>query len=386
MSEYQWIEFRAIEAPLDADAMEFMRTQSSRADIDQWRFTNEYHYGDFHGNAKEMLRRGYDLFVHYSNYGTRSLYLRFRDGFQFADLVQEYIDDEQICWYADSSGTGGILAIDPEGDASTFEEIWEPQTLASDFIPLWEMIYRGDMRPLYLAFLARCSWSARHETEEDSPMLEPPVPPGLKQSHQSLDRLCVYLELDSDLLDVASEESADLEDSSLNDQGLNDWIQSKDRDQLEAILHRILSEPKVEPQRTLREIERKRSPTIEPKIARRSLAEMWRKVEGIEKQREEALEAERALKLAEAERKAREQHERAIQAVKADPDRILRRIDQAVDKKNRSAYQEAAQNLKLLQEALGPMLARSKAEELKIQYPTRAALHSEIKKVLDLRQ
>ena len=80
MSEYKWIEFRAIESPLDADAVEFMNTQSSRAEIDQWRFANEYNFGSFRGDSREMLRRGYDLFVHYANFGCRSLYMRFGDG------------------------------------------------------------------------------------------------------------------------------------------------------------------------------------------------------------------------------------------------------------------------------------------------------------------
>ncbi|KLU07609.1 hypothetical protein RISK_000687 [Rhodopirellula islandica] len=41
MSEYQWIEFLAIESPLDSDAIGFMQAQSSRAEVDQWRFANE---------------------------------------------------------------------------------------------------------------------------------------------------------------------------------------------------------------------------------------------------------------------------------------------------------------------------------------------------------
>ena len=56
MSEYQFIHFMAIDRPLDDKQLDFMGRQSSRAEITQWSFTNEYNYGDFHGDAREMLR------------------------------------------------------------------------------------------------------------------------------------------------------------------------------------------------------------------------------------------------------------------------------------------------------------------------------------------
>ncbi|EMI25579.1 hypothetical protein [Rhodopirellula europaea] len=195
MSEYQWIEFLAIESPLDSDAIEFMQAQSSRAEVDRWRFTNEYNFGSFRGDWREMLRRGYDLHVHYSNFGNRSLCMRFPDGFEFSEQVDDYTDGEQIWWEGDETGTGGLLVIEPEGDAGTFEPIWEAESLASDFVALWHMILRGDMRPLYLAYLGLCCWDIvdrngeNGESEAYSGDEEPPVPPGLKQSHPSLDRL-----------------------------------------------------------------------------------------------------------------------------------------------------------------------------------------------------
>ncbi|KAA5538011.1 hypothetical protein FYK55_27730 [Roseiconus nitratireducens] len=73
MSEYQWIEFRAVDAPLDDAALDFMHEQSTRAQIDRWKFTNEYHFGEFRGDANEMMRRGYDVHVHYANYGVRRM-------------------------------------------------------------------------------------------------------------------------------------------------------------------------------------------------------------------------------------------------------------------------------------------------------------------------
>ena len=383
MSEYQWVEFRAIESPLDQDAVEFMHTQSSRAEIDQWRFANEYNFGDFHGDALQMLRRGYDLHMHYSNFGYRLLYFYFRDGFDYADLVEQYTDGDQICWQPDESGSGGVLMISPQGDAGTFDAIWDFKTLASDFIPLWEMIDRGDMRPLYIAYIALCSWFDPDDGDDDDDLLEPPVPAGLKQSHPGLDRLCTFLELDGDLLDLASEASAESQDESLDSKHIGEWLKSQNRDQLESILQRVLGNPQQEPQRLLREITCEMFSPNKPEESRRSLREMRRKADDVGIQRYEAHKAEEARKKTEAERIAREKHENQIQLIAKDPNPTLLRIDQAIEERKRPSYQRAASDLKLIQEALGPVFARAKAEELRNQYPSRSALHSEIRKALD---
>ena len=73
MSEHQIVIFRAIDRPVSDENLEYMKEQSSRADITPWSFENEYHYGDFRGDALEMLRRGYDLHLHYANFGIRKV-------------------------------------------------------------------------------------------------------------------------------------------------------------------------------------------------------------------------------------------------------------------------------------------------------------------------
>ena len=81
MSEYQYVAFRAIDKAVSEKNLAYMRRQSSRAEITPWSFENEYHYGDFHGNAVEMLRRGYDIHLHYANFGIRTLLVRLPSGF-----------------------------------------------------------------------------------------------------------------------------------------------------------------------------------------------------------------------------------------------------------------------------------------------------------------
>ena len=71
----------AIDCAVSEKNLAFMRRQFSRAEITPWSFENEYHYGDFHGNAVEMLRRGYDIHLHYANFGIRTLLVRLPSGF-----------------------------------------------------------------------------------------------------------------------------------------------------------------------------------------------------------------------------------------------------------------------------------------------------------------
>lgn len=73
MSEYQYIHFLAVDRPLGEKQLAYLERQSTRANVSRWEFKNEYHYGDFHGNANEMLRQGYDLHLHFANFGIRKL-------------------------------------------------------------------------------------------------------------------------------------------------------------------------------------------------------------------------------------------------------------------------------------------------------------------------
>ena len=55
MSEFQYVGFRAIDAPLSDDQLGYMERQSSRAEITRWSFDNTYHYGDFRGNELRSM-------------------------------------------------------------------------------------------------------------------------------------------------------------------------------------------------------------------------------------------------------------------------------------------------------------------------------------------
>jgi hypothetical protein len=114
MSEYQFVYFGAVDRPLDDEALEYMQQQSTRAEITRWEFRSEYHYGDFRGNSAEMLRRGFDVHLHFANFGMRKL--MFRLPFEFPGGVKSmkpYTAKREIVWHKDKSGEGGVLEFCP---------------------------------------------------------------------------------------------------------------------------------------------------------------------------------------------------------------------------------------------------------------------------------
>jgi hypothetical protein len=109
MSEYQYIAFRAIDAPVSEENLDYMQRQSTRADITAWSFGNEYHFGDFHGNAEEMLRRGYDFHLHFADFGIRRLMIRLPNGLPEVNAAKTYFEGNSLRYLKDKEGAGGIL-------------------------------------------------------------------------------------------------------------------------------------------------------------------------------------------------------------------------------------------------------------------------------------
>ncbi len=236
MSEYQWVHFLAVDQPLDDTQLEYMEQQSSRADVSRHEFTNEYHYGSFRGSAKEMLRHGYDVHLHFANYGVRRLMFRLSNGLPcdkktFAAYCPEY----GIAWHADKSGRGGILEIQPEGDDRFYEYLDDVQTAIQKIAPIRELLIRGDLRPLYIAWLATI-------LSFDDDECEPPVPAGLDDLPECLEAMAEFYEVSPDLITAAaqcSDPAPDPDDS--DDPTLQDWLAEQSVKELRELVQQLLS-------------------------------------------------------------------------------------------------------------------------------------------------
>ena len=210
MSEYQYYEFLTIDRPLDDQQQAEVRALSTRADITATSFTSEYHGGDFQGDPGKMMELYYDAHLYFANWGTRQLMLRLpRTQLSFEVAEQYCIDPNVVAW---ASGEHVILDLtsedaDEDGHADGHQD-------AQDTLPalagLRAELAAGDLRPLYLAWLAAYGIWERDEDafdDEDEEELEPPVPTGLTALTAPQRALASFLRLDDDLLAVAAQAS-----------------------------------------------------------------------------------------------------------------------------------------------------------------------------------
>ncbi|MGH3158443.1 MAG: hypothetical protein ACRDNF_17980 [Streptosporangiaceae bacterium] len=164
MSEYQYYEFLAIDRPLhDAEQAE-VRSLSTRARITATGFVNEYHSGDFKGSSSRLMERYYDAHLYVTNWGTHQVMLRLPCDLLEPGVVEDYrVDDQLSPWVADEFI---VLDFISEDDAGEFAFDYDAEALLSAIVGVRAELAAGDLRPLYLAWLA--AYGAWNETRTSS--------------------------------------------------------------------------------------------------------------------------------------------------------------------------------------------------------------------------
>ena len=232
MSECQYYDFAALDRPLTRTEMAELRAVSSRAVITPASFTNHYEWGDLKADPANWMQRYFDAFVHTASWCACRLSLRLpKAAFRRAELQP----------FANRS----TLSVQP-GDAHwilnwTLDESEDYDRFAGDdgsgwmrrLIPLRDELLRGDLRPLYLGWLAGAG-----TLRDDA--LEPEVPPGLTDLSPAQQALTEFLEVDPDLLDAARAASAAASPDKDDDaRRLDLWLSTWQGDEMKAVLERI---------------------------------------------------------------------------------------------------------------------------------------------------
>ena len=70
MSEYQYLEFLAIDKPLTAKEMSALRALSTRADITPVSFINHYNWSGFQADPDKLMERHFDAYVYVADWLT----------------------------------------------------------------------------------------------------------------------------------------------------------------------------------------------------------------------------------------------------------------------------------------------------------------------------
>lgn len=367
MSEYQFVHFLALDGPLDDGQLEFMERQSSRAEITRWQFTNEYHFGDFHGDAREMLRRGYDVHLHFANFGIRRLMIRLPAGLPCErQIFNAFAVDCGVQWIADKKSKGGILEIEPEADAGTFDYLDDVGGLLQEIAPVRAQLIGGDLRALYLAWLA-CNY--------DEEALEPPVPAGLGKLPSALKAMARFYEVGEDLIAAAAEQSAAAPDSTDAGAPLNDWIAKQSPAELRKLVNRLLAnDAGATRAETLARVRDETGaatwPMAEPT---RTIAQLRESAEGLGAQR-----LQREQQARDAARRKR------LKEIAAAPSKVVAKVEKLVKVRSTDNYQQAATELAELREALdpehGPATAQAIAKKLRAENPTLGRLIAALRK------
>jgi len=225
VSEYQYYEFLAIDRPLDKDEQAEIRSLSTRARITATSFVNEYHWGNFKGNPNRLMERYYDAHLYVANWGTHRVMFRLPCALLDPDVVEEYCADDQLsAWVADEFI---VLDFTSEDHAGEFDFDYDAETLLSAIVGVRAELAAGDLRPLYLAWLAAYGAWERDEDVFDRDAdddLEPPVPPGLGTLTAAQRALADFLRLDNDLLAIAARTSPPSEEIADDPSELADWV------------------------------------------------------------------------------------------------------------------------------------------------------------------
>ncbi|QDU38116.1 hypothetical protein Mal4_24380 [Maioricimonas rarisocia] len=361
MSEYQYVAFRAVDAPVSGDDLEFMHEQSSRADITPYEFTNEYHYGDFGGDAEEMLRRGYDVHVHYASFGIRKIMIRLPHGLPHPEAADQYLVNESLALTPDDSGPGLILSIDPFFEPGDLEEYLALPGLLDDLEALRQEIVDGDLRPLYLAALAVGA------DDEDCP--DPPLPAGMKELSEAQLTLAAFFGIDDAMLSVVGAESLPLPRRPGMQQACADWVRRQPAKQKDAWLCQLVeSTDQSVRQSILQQYWQSESPPSWPTtIVDRNLDQILQATYAVQEDRAAALE-----------QKQQDEWRRRLATIAANPMPLIRQAQKLIDSKRSSEYAEAARLLCDVRDALAGTdragLAISEARRLKEKYPHRRAM------------
>jgi hypothetical protein len=371
MSEYQYIAFRAVDGPVTGKNLEYMRRQSSRAEITPWQFDNEYQYGDFHGDAKEMLRRGYDVHLHYANFGIRKLMIRLPHGLPDPKAAALYFMDESLTVQEDKRGPGGILCIEPYFEAGELDELWEVDECVDNLLPLRAELLDGDLRPLYIAHLA-VAGDDNHDPDECT---EGPVPAGLNKLTDAQKALIDWLGLSEALVAAAAKKSPPLPERDDVEDEYTSWLQRQSETMKNTWLAQLLADPNATVRREIlaafQKDQRKSAwPTVP---SDRTVAQLRTAAEEVQQQMDRAT----------AEKAARARAKKLSQ-MQADPSRTIAETERLAEQRSRDSYDQIATLLADLREALAGTeqadLPDEQARTLRQKHPTLKMLVSALRK------
>ncbi len=340
MSEYQYYEFLALDRPLDDRQQAEVRSLSTRAAITATSFINEYHWGNFRGDPNRMMERYYDAHLYLTNWGTHRIMLRLPRELLDIDVAEDHCVGDQVTVWT----TGKFLVLDmtSEDDSDGWE--YEPQGRLSAIVGARTELAAGDLRPLYLAWLAGYGTWERDEYASDREQddeLEPPVPPGLATLTASQQALADFLRLDEDLLAIAAQTSPPLDEIADDPGQLAAWVTHLPHAEKNRLLLRVVDDHAVTVRmEILRRFRDEHTPNI-PDPSRRTVADLLDGAARRRTDRERQATARRADQEARHEKARAPTREQRLDELARTEDAAWSRVDAMIDTRKPAEYDAA---------------------------------------------
>jgi len=366
MSEYQYYEFVAIDEPLTPKQMAELRARSSRASITPASFVNDYQWGDLKGDPVDWMWRYFDAHVYVANWCTCLLYLRVPKSAFDAEILRAF--KTKTVFSVEQTKTHWLLewGLDESDNYDRFAEE-DGRGWMGRLAPLRDELLRGDMRPLYLGWLAGVSAG-----EVDEKAAEPQPPSGLSRLTAAQQSLVEFLEIDGDLLAAAglSDRQGSKPDSE-SDAELDVWIAALPVAEKTAMLKLLLSGNAQQAERKLKlrflAWQRERQPVAKPETRRRTVAELRKLAASAAEARKRHEAVQR--KKTEAERRAK--RETYLHTLAADFDQCWQAADKRAERGIASAYDAVMRVLADLSDAYALCATRADFDRKLVQFMAR---------------
>jgi len=339
MSEYQRYEFMTSDRPLTRAQLDAVNALSSHIEASSTHAVIEYHWGDFKHNPINVLHKFFDGFLYWANWGAPELALRFPHGTLQVDLINGYDFDDFVTFTQHSDYD--ILDIH-FGELEAPDE-WTEYDLGS-LIAIRDELIEGDLRALYIAWLASQSMigSYDEDEEEDHEIISvPTVPPALETLTAAQQALAELLQVPQELLVAAAQHSNAASETTEDD--FVAWVEllSQDRhnDYLVRLAHNEpgLSRLLVKELRELGQGKTRATPSTGEHVTYATLLT-----------ESKAIKAKLEREQHEQEQLARQRH---LQDIHDRQEDYWRQVDLAVARSSGTGYDEAARLLGELREA-----------------------------------
>lgn len=343
MSEYQYYEFAAIDRPLTRAEMAKLRAVSTRGVITPTSFTNHYEWGDLKADPADWMQRYFDAFVYTANWCSRWLSPRVPLGTFPRGALKPFAVRHSLAYKATKTHWVIDWTLDDSEDYDRFAED-DGSGWMRCLMPLRDELLRGDLRPLYLGWLASAD-----ALRDDA--LEPEVPPGLAELSPAQQALAEFLEVDPDLLEAAAAGSATTPPADRDEaQRITNWLDAWQAPDMKDVLRRIALGQSQEAERRVKahyagwlRTQRPSSFTVPP---RRRVAELRKLARSAATIRQERETKERAKR----EAARRRQRETELRRLMSDPDKHWKKAHTHAARGVASGYDQATRTIAELAE------------------------------------